>query len=492
MEMSDRLRSQVWLVFGLLATLLGHLRWGIDLLAWIAPVFWLHHLRVSAVRSSRRERLAGIFAFLGTWVLAWILVALKVASDPVTPALALRFALPIALLLAWPYLLWLALTRRGATPSHATLAFASSMAIAEWSIYTFTGFGTWGMLANAALGDLSLLQLAAVTGPIGIGFVLHAVAAALEQRWSRPTNRPLAWAAMLFVLAHVFGGARLAWMEQQQDQHVVLVAAVGSDADIDGLPLIDHDRIESWNAGLFERTRIAARSGARLVVWPEAATLVLQAEEEAWLVRLGQLAHAEQITLAAAYRVPVIMEPLLYEDVLALIRPDGGVEQRWLAHRPVPGEPVRVGDDPIAVWTSRPLGRFSVAIGYDYDFPDFVREHARADVGLVALPSLDWRGIDPIHAEMVRLRAIESGHSILRSTRFGTSEGIDSSGRVRGWSSTFEDDRRILLVSLPTRGRWTLYGWAGEWFVLVCVALLGVAVVGTFTRVGRRTLNYLP
>ena len=36
-----------------------------------------------------------------------------------------------------------------------------------------------------------------------------------------------------------------------------------------------------------------------------------------------------------------------------------------------------------------------------------------------------------------------------------------------------------MLLSLPARGRWTFYGWAGEWFVLVCAALLGMALAVT-------------
>jgi apolipoprotein N-acyltransferase len=487
--MSDRVRAQLWLVLGLLATTFGHLRWGVNLLAWIAPVFWLHHLRLTATRPSRRERFAGFLAFLGVWILAWILASLKLATDPISPARALMFALPIALLLAWPYLLWIALVRRGATDMRATLAFASAMGISEWSIYTFTPFGSWGLLANAALGDLALLQIAALTGPIGIGFVLHLLAAANEQRWSTPANRPLALAVGIFLFAHVWGGARLAWLEQNTDK-VVLVAAVGSDADIRGMPLIDGERIETWNAALFERTRIAARSGAQLVVWPEAATLVLADDEAAWLNRVGELARTEQVAIVAAYILPIVVEPLLYENVSVLIRPDGGVEHRYLGQHAMLGEPVRAGSDPIAVWTSGVLGRVSGAIGYDYDYPDFAREHARAEVGLVALPASDWRGVDPLRTEMTRLRAIESGHSILRSTRLGTAAGIDPSGQIRGRLSAHEDERRILLVSLPTRGRWTLYGWAGEWFLLVCVALLGVAVVGTFTKAGRRTSLY--
>jgi apolipoprotein N-acyltransferase len=476
--MTDRPRPHLWLLLGLLATSLGHLRWGVDLLAWLAPIFWLHHLRASAARPTAPERRRGVAVFVGVWTLAWILAVLKITSAPIPHVFALLFALPIALLLGGPYLLWFAMVRRGAAASHATLAFAAAMAIAEWSMYTLTPFGTWGMQANAALGDLALLQIAALTGATGIGFVLHALAAAIEQRWATGSSRSLVWASAAFVLAHAWGGARLAWLDEQADE-VVVVAAVGTDADVAGLPLPEPDRVAAWDAALFERTRIAARAGAQLVVWTEAATLVLPADEAAWIERVGELARAEQIAIVAGYVMPITADPLEYENAYVLVRPDGGVEHRYLKHHPVPGEPAVTGTGPVSVWTSETLGRVSGAICYDYDFPGLAREHARADVDLVALPSSDWRGIDPIHTQMAQLRAIEGGHSIVRSTRFGLAAGIDPGGRIRGRLSAFAGERRILLLSLPARGRWTFYGWAGEWFVLVCAALLGMALAVT-------------
>lgn len=479
--MSERARTSALLLVGFLATVLGHLRWGVDLLAWIAPVFWLHYLRVVAARPTGGERARGVLGFCSVWLLAWTLAVLKITTDPIPHAFAPLFSVPLALLLGWPYLVWMGLIRRGSSGLNATLAFASAMAIGEWSMYTLTPFGTWGMQANAALGDLPLMQVAAVAGSIGIGFVLHLLAAAIELRWAKSSNRPLIGAAALFVLAHVWGSARLAWLDTHTDPHV-LVAAVGTDSDVGGLPLPEPTRVEAWNQALFERTRSAARSGAQLVVWTEAATLVMPPDEADWIERVRALARTEQVAIVAAYVMPIAVDPLLYENVYVLVRPDGGVEHRYLEHRPAPGKPAVAGTEPMPVWTSETLGRVSGAICYDYDFPGLAREHARADVGLVVLPSSDWRGIDPIHTEMARLRAIEGGHSILRSTRFGLAAGIDPSGRIRGWLSAFDDDRKILLVSLPVGGRWTLYGWAGEWFFLACVAMLAIALI----KVARR------
>jgi apolipoprotein N-acyltransferase len=141
----------------------------------------------------------------------------------------------------------------------------------------------------------------------------------------------------------------------------------------------------------------------------------------------------------------------------------------------VPGEPAVRGIGPAPRWSSEALGEVSGALCYDYDFPAMGRERVEAD--LVAVPSSDWRGIDPIHTHMPRLRAIEVGHSVIRSTRYGLSAGIDPTGVIRGQLSHFDDDQRVLLVHLPRHGRTTLYGLLGEWFAVVSALLAGLALV---------------
>jgi apolipoprotein N-acyltransferase len=474
------------LLLGAAATLIGQLRFGIDVFAWIAPIFWLHYLRKTLALEPGRSRRRGVLAFVGVFVLTWVLTVMKIASDPVPAIFAVAFGLAIGLMLLWPYLAWAWLQRREPDPTSSALSFAAMLVIAEWLGYALTPFGTWGMMANAALSDLALLQIAALAGPTAIGFVIHALAAALEQRLARVDGRALIVSTGLFVAAHGFGGVRLAILDEANkaaDAELVTVAAIATDSDIGGFPLPSATVVEGWNRALFERTRTAANAGAELVVWTEAATLVAVDDEPDWLERLGELARSQGVAIVAAYVVPLREDPPLYENVYVLIGPDGALEQRYLKVHPVPGEPAVPGDGPAPAWISPTLGRVSGAICYDYDFPALARSHARDAIDLLALPSSDWRGIDPIHTQMAGLRAIESGHSILRSTRFGLSAGIDPSGRMRGHASAFERGTDgILLVALPRRGRRTLYGRAGEWFVIVCAGFIAAVLVRAARR----------
>ena len=98
-----------------------------------------------------------------------------------------------------------------------------------------------------------------------------------------------------------------------------------------------------------------------------------------------------------------------------------------MKHQPVPGEPAVKGTEAITS-TSHFKSNIGGAICYDYDFPYLARQNANAGVDILALPSSDWRGIDPLHTRMAAFRAIEQGHSIIRSTRFGLSAAINPYG----------------------------------------------------------------
>ena len=352
------------------------------------------------------------------------------------------------------------------------------MVVAETLAHRATPFGVWGHAANAALSDLPLMQLAALTGASGIGFVLHWLAAALEARLDGSgelTQRRQLWlASAALIAAHVYGEVRLD-LEANRETETVKLAAVGTDCDLSGPPTPDAEQRAAWDLALFERTRRAAAAGAELVVWTEAAAVVEAEEQARWLEEVGELARELDVAIVAAYVVPLGgAEDFHYDNGYALFRPDGGLEHRYLKHHPVPGEPATVGEGDAPMWSDESLGQVSGAICYDYDFPSSAIERSGAD--LVALPSSDWRGIDPIHTHMARLRAIEGGHALLRSTRYGLSAGVDALGVVHAQLSAFDDDERVMLVDLPRHGRRTVYATLGEWFALLCGLLAGLAL----------------
>jgi len=86
--------------------------------------------------------------------------------------------------------------------------------------------------------------------------------------------------------------------------------------------------------------------------------------------------------------------------------------------------------------------------------------------------SSDWRGIDPLHSKMASYRAIEQGHSIIRSTRFGLSAAINTHGEIIAQMSSFDKNDKVMIVNLPSNKINTLYSLIGDLFVYLNILLL--------------------
>jgi len=108
-------------------------------------------------------------------------------------------------------------------------------------------------------------------------------------------------------------------------------------------------------------------------------------------------------------------------------------------------------------------------------------QHARLGVDVVALPSSDWRGIDPIHAQMATLGAISGGFSLIRSTRFGLSVIADPYGRIRAWHSSFEGGRTV-IGEVPRHPPRTWYTTIGNAPVYLCAVFLLVVAAHAYCR----------
>ncbi len=465
-----------WLLLGGLLLVVSQLRMGVGVFAWLAPVPLLHYLRLTRGWRSRTGFMLASFV-------AWLVAVLKIVTHPLPPIAAVVWALPFGVLLALPYFGW-AWVRRRLGEEAASLAFGVMMVVGEWTLHVAMPFGVWGSAANTQLDQLALLQLSSITGLHGVSFLVYCVAATLERllHGQRSTARRAGWVAMAAVVGPLaFGQARLG-LASAQANPTRLVAAVGTDSTVGSQPEFPGaERLAEDERGLIRRTEMAAGAGAELVVWTEAATAVWPEDEPAWLEGLQILAGRLHIDLVAAYVVPLQTEPLRYENKYVFIRADGTIHHTYLKHEPVPGEPAVRGDGPMPLVEDE-RGSIGGAICYDYDFPRLALANARNGADLIALPSSDWRGIDPIHTEMAAVRAIEGGTSIVRSTRFGLSAGIDPWGRVRGWDSSWDNEQRVLLVRLPRRAVKTVYAVLGDWFPITCLLASIGLVIGSLRR----------
>jgi apolipoprotein N-acyltransferase len=446
-----------YLPVGIITMTASHLIFSVDVVAWICMVPFLIYLGRT---TGWRSRLLFTIAL----IISWSFIVLKIVTPPITPALIFLFSIPIAVFHLPGYLLWAGFQNR----TMSAIIFPASMVILEWLQYTFTPMGSWGIAAYTQSDSLGMVQVISLFGLAGLSFLIYWVNVSIAETILRGKTRPLTLQvplAMLIILI-IFGSLRLD-SAQYRGRDTILMAAIGTDSDIGAAPIPTWEKNEGDIMKIFERTRKASGMGVKIAVWNEAAFLLEPEYEQQWIDSMQNLASGNNITLVASYVLMTSESPLRYEDKYLLIDSIGEVLYSYLKHEPVPGEPAVKGRGELKV---AKLGGINLggAICYDYDFPYLAKGFGNMGVDIVALPSSDWRGIDPLHTRMAAFRAVEQGHSILRSTRFGLSAAINPHGEMVSKMSSFDNNNKIMIAHLPVQKVNTLYSKLGDLFVYLC------------------------
>ena len=350
----------------------------------------------------------------------------------------------------------------------------------EWIQYTFTPFASWGVAAYTQSHNLSIMQTVSLFGMPGLSFLIYWFNISITEIIvnKKATYFTFQIPVAVLVILIVFGAIRFD-LSKSNANNTITVAAVGTDSEVSGLPLPTKESNEKIKEGLFNRTRLAAIGGAKLIVWNEAATFILPKEESAWSDSLSSLAAKLKISLVASYVMPVSESPFKYENKYLFISPDGAIAYSYHKHQPVPGEPAIKGGEPLKVMDVAG-SKIGGAICYDYDFPYMAKGFGKLNADIVAVPSSDWRGIDPLHTRMAAFRAVEQGHSILRSTRFGLSAAITPYGEMASQMSSFDRNNKIMIAHLPAKGIRTVYSIIGDSFIYICFGLLTIIFVNIY------------
>lgn len=438
--------------------------------AWIAPALF-----VRIVRDLPRRR-AIAFAYVGCWLscaVQWRIVF------PIQGPLFYVISLLLCLVPFVPYLVdRVSAPRLGGL--RGTLVLPAAAVVVEFLFANLSPYGAWGSLAYSQASVLVVAQLASVVGMYGITFLIlwTATIANLvveDRRASRRVHVPaLAILATVFAAVVLFGAVRLGGPAPTSSS--LRIATISPRTDDDASYRIP--RAIELQDSLLTWSRDAVRAGAELVVWPEGSFSIFAADESAWLERASAFASEEGAYLAAPYATRVSEADPRFENKMVLVGPDGSILWTYVKSRPVPGM------EDLAIPGSGDVARGELAgvrvagmICFDADHPDLIRQ-VGGTADLVLVPSDDWKEIVTLHAAMVRIRAIEWGVPIVRSTLHGASIAYDRQGRVLGSQRDDGAPGSTLILDVAPGGVDTPYGRFPDRFVWLCAiawALLSIA-----------------
>jgi len=382
-------------------------------------------------------------------------------------------------------------------------AFAAALGGAEFArSHVLTGF-PWA-LPGYALAETPLAQVAALTGPHGLGLLLLAAAAApAGPLISGRRGRAAAASAVLVALlaaGWIWGGARLA-------------APV---ATTDGRPVVrivqpNAAQRDKWRPELipvfFDRLRrLSSDPDAPrpdVVIWPETAVPYV----------LERDATARRLIAESAAGAPVLLGVRrvagegtgAWRNALAAVSPEGGILAVYDKHRLVPfgeylpfhgvlsrfglgllvGESAGFGAGPGPRTLDLPaLPPVAPQICYETIFPHYLPPLAERPDWIVQVTNDAWFGTSAgprQHFQQARMRAIEQGLPVVRAANTGISAVIDAKGRVTARLGL--NEAGALQAPLPPPLAPTPYARTGDApFAAAALALLGLAALGARRR----------
>jgi apolipoprotein N-acyltransferase len=371
-------------------------------------------------------------------------------------------------------LLFRALVLRGAVWS-GLVAFPAVWVTSEYVRYATLPHGTAGSFAYSQLNFLPFLQLASLTGPWGMSFVLllfsASVAIGLHLRRISPRRALRVASAGVGVAGAVllFGAVRLAMPHRQEVKVGLITSDERANATVTD-PGADTERL--FRDYGREAKRLTAE-GAQAIVMPEKLGVTLEGKEGATDAPLQSVAEQTGATIVAG--VVQVDAPVKYNE--ARIYVAGSRVQRYDKEHMLPPFESNLKPGTALVVLPRAQQRWGVAICKDMDFGSPARLYGKAGVGLLLVPGWDFVVDGRWHGHIAVMRGVEDGFSVARAAKGGFLTVSDNRGRIVGEVSSSSAPFATLLVDVPAEHSRTLYQLWGDWFAWVAMALALLAVM---------------
>ena len=464
-------------------------------LAFVALVPLLSSIDKDNLRLSfMRGFAAGIVAWLGT--IYWVVVAMHQYGGlniPVSILILVLFVLYLSLYMGIFTLFCAYCERSASVPLY--LAAAPAWVILEYARgIVMTGF-PWSYLGHSQFNFLHLVQIVSVTGTLFISFMIVAVNSIICEIWVR-RKVPVIFTAVIAALLATsvgYGFVRL----QHRDEGTLKAAVVQGNISQD---IKWDETFKAMTVSKYYRLSFGLAGGADIIVWPETAIpFLLEREPAAYryieavpvmlksrllygtigLLASGNLLNSvryiDQNGNAAGMYNKVHLVPfgeytpiVSYFPFLAKITAIGADFKPGEGHRPIETD----------------VGKIGVLICFEGIFPYITNETVRrgAEV-LVNLTNDAWynRTSAPYqHFAFYIFRAIETDRYVLRAANTGISAIIDPRGRIQGKTPIFTEE--VLRGTYALKNTQTFYVRHGDYFIVICLGLLAVAVLVGFFR----------
>lgn len=488
--------SLVWLILGFALLLFSNGFEMVTAAAWVGPIFMLRFLRKSR---------AFLSLFVGYLVNAVVFYFQWNAAFKDAGTMFTLYTAVFGLLVYLPYVV-----DRLLSPKFkgflATLVFPAAWVTMEYFLHAVLPLGTFFNIAYTQNTNLPLLQVMSITGLWGVSFLVIWFSSVVNYVWDNDFNLRKVWKGaviytVILTTVLIGGGLRLSLFRPVEKTVQVSVLTT----NIDGEPLPDAEtpgyarlvagtlsegekqeiknKMDIINKDLFDRARIQAKAGSKIITFSEFNVQVFAGDEERVLDEAKKIAREEQIYLVFPFEItePDMskrVDPNIFQiNESVMITPEGKIAYTYVKHNLLIGpelEHTIMGEEKIQ-YIDTPYGRLASVICLDMEYPDFMRLAAKEGVDIVLSGAIDGtvatKG-NPLHSIMASYRTIESGFSLGRAGFYGQNVAVDYQGRIIGAVNHYTAGDRTVTAKIPVKGVTTIYGQLGDFFPWLCIIAL--------------------
>jgi len=448
-------------------------------LLWIAPI----PAMLIAFQVSARQAFA--FSFLAYLIgrLSWVSYLLAVL--PVVPVILFTIISPLV------FAGIMLLVRRVvlANPrSLSALAFPVLWSSFEFLVSRFSIDGTMGSIAYTQSNFIPIIQVASVTGILGITFLTTLLPSAVAVAWyyrreKRIVSSVSITVSAIILLSVVFGTIRMKGYSSQNEMTVGLgVIDERLHIDIDHFKPIDELRV----ANLYvDQIPVLAKQGARVVVFPEKIFNTAPEMDSSITAVFIRAAISNHIAIVTGYTRFIHGKK---ENMALVISREGKVLADYRKVNLFELEKIFgfiPGKGPgLFTLENIPSG---IAICKDLDYQSFMRKYIENNAEVLYVPAWDFVKDGWLHSRMAVLRGVENGYAVIRSARLGRLTISDYTGNVSGEASSENGKGIVLTGKISLQKRNTIYSRFGDWFGVI--NLIAAACFILFTRKRKKMVS---
>lgn len=338
----------------------------------------------------------------------------------------------------------------------------------ELLLMKFSPDGTAGSIAYSQSNYLPVIQIASITGILGITFLVTLIPSAIATFWyfKKEGNKVqfvLSVSGLILGFVILFGIIRISKNEDREKLIVGLAVLDEKFHDITDRPDFKKEKLAME---LYAKQIIGlAAQGAKMVVLPERAININKETEKEIVTTLCKTAKQNQVFIIMGY-TNFTTDIARNSDLV--IDENGNVVVNYNKVHLIKGleDQFKIGDK---------IGLFSfgetvagTAICKDLDFPDYINKYR--DVTLMAVPAWDFVVDGWLHSRMAVLRGVENGFYEIRTARQGRLTINDVYGRVTYEADCSDGKGITLLGSISLLRLNTFYSRFGNWFGLLNLA----------------------